>query len=88
MANRPICWICAFFGAPVRDDAHGWLARVRFAALQEERRHSVEVTGDVEQVNNQGRELNADQPDVTGASDKEIGTATNGQCAAQVEKEK
>ena len=52
-------YLAAFFwrfdvlSAPVRDDAHGWLARVRFAAPQEERRHSVEVTCDVEQVNNQ-----------------------------------
>jgi hypothetical protein len=69
MANGPIFWICAFrnvrrlscglfwrldvLSGPVRDDAHGWLARVRFAAPLEERRHSVEVTCDVEQVNNQ-----------------------------------
>ena len=52
-------YLAAFFwrfdvlSAPVRDDAHSWLARVRFTAPQEERRHSVEVTGDVEQVNNQ-----------------------------------
>jgi hypothetical protein len=69
MANGPISWICAFRNVrrlscglflalrrsapPVRDDAHSWLARVRFTAPQEERRHSVEVTCDVEQVNNQ-----------------------------------
>ena len=61
---------------------------VRFAAPQQERRNSVEETDDVSEVPNERNELRADQPNVTGASDKEIGSAANGECASEIEKEK
>ena len=64
------------------------LPSVRFAAPQEERRNSVEETDDVSEVPNERNELRADQPNVTGASDKEIGSAANGECAPEIEKEK
>ena len=61
---------------------------VRFAAPQEQRRDSVEVTCDVDEIANERNELRADQPNVTGVSDKEIGSAANGKCAPEIEKEK
>src|SRR5438094_6363576 len=64
------------------------LSLVRFATPQEERRNSVEETDDISEVPNERNELNADQPNVTGASDKEIGSAAYGECAPEIEKEK
>jgi len=60
----------------------------RLSAPQNERRDHAEETSDVKEVPSERNELRADQPNVTGASDKEIGSTANGECAPEIEKEK
>jgi len=57
-------------------------------APQDKWRDDAEETGDVEEVHNKRNQLRADQPNVTGASDKEIRPYANGECGSEVEKEK
>ncbi len=64
------------------------LPLVRLPALQNERRDNAEETSDVKKVPSERNELRADQPNVTGASDKEIRSAANGERAPEIEKEK
>jgi hypothetical protein len=64
------------------------LPLVGLAAPQDERRNNAEETGNVEEVPNERNQLRADQPKVTGASDKEIRPAGNGEGAPEIEKEK
>ena len=64
------------------------LPLVRLTAPQDKRRDDAEETGNVEQVHNKRNQLRADQPDVTGASDKEIRPPANRERARQIKKEK
>ena len=64
------------------------LPLVRLPAPQNERRDYAEETSDVKEVPSERNELRADQPNVTGASDKEIRPAANRQRARQIKKEK
>jgi len=64
------------------------LPLVRLPAPQNERRDYAEETSDVKKVSSERNELRADQPNVTGASDKEIRPAANRERAPEVEKEK
>ena len=64
------------------------LPLLRLSAPQNERRDHAEETSDVKEVPSERNELRADQPNVTGASDKEIRPAANRQRARQIKKEK
>src|SRR4029077_7519278 len=64
------------------------LPLVRLMAPQDKRRDDAEETRDVEEVHNKRKELRADQPNVAGASDKEIRAYANGECAPEIENEK
>src|ERR1700675_1878360 len=64
------------------------LPLLRLSTPQNERRDHAEETRDVKEVPSERNELRADQPNVTGASDKEIGSAANREGACQIKKEK
>jgi len=57
-------------------------------APQDKWRNDAKETGHVEEVPNKRNELRADQPNVTGANDKEIRPSANSECAPEIEKEK
>src|SRR5438477_8004570 len=56
--------------------------------LQDKWRDDAEETGHVEEIPNKRNQLRADQPNMTGASEKEIRPSTNGGCAPEIKKEK
>ncbi len=57
-------------------------------APQNKWRDDAEETSHVEEIPNKRNQLRADQPNVTGASDKEIRRSANGECAPEIKKEK
>ncbi len=75
-------------GSSVSLAANEILPLVRLPTPQDERRDNAEETSDVKKVPSERNELRADQPNVTGASDKEIRPAANRECAPDVKKEK
>src|SRR5260370_33293256 len=64
------------------------LPLVRLMAPQDKWRNDAKETGHVEEVPNKRNELRADQPNVTGANDKEIRPSANSECAPEIEKKK
>src|SRR5260370_30076111 len=64
------------------------LPLVRLMAPQDKWRDDAEETGHVEEIPNKRNQLRADQPNVTGASDKEIRRSANGEGAPEIKKEK
>src|SRR5260370_38966919 len=64
------------------------LPLVRLMAPQDKWRNDAKETGHVEEVPNKRNQLRADQPNVTGANNKEIRPSANGECGPEIEKEK